>query len=220
MRALPRRVLVRSAVVAAAGCVMALPACAAGTVTSTASPAAVGPAATVLPPAALPARAATAASSAASASSCGASFTRGAKTHTSTKSRPLIDVRAGKHACYDRLVLEFRGPVNGYDIRYVKRVHQDGSGEPLPLAGKAALQVTVTAPAYDSKGDPTYTPADPAHVVSVKGFRSLRQVAWAGSFEGYTTLGVGVRRSLPFRVFVLAGPGRHTRIVVDVAHDR
>ena len=159
-----------------------------------------------------------AAGAAAARSSCGASFTRGAKTHTSTKSRPLVDVRAGKHACYDRLVLEFRGPVNGYNIRYVKRVHQDGSGEPLPLAGKAALQVTVTAPAYDSKGDPTYTPADPAHVVSVKGFRSFRQVAWAGSYEGYTTLGVGVRRSLPFRVFVLAGPGRHSRIVVDVAH--
>jgi len=206
-------VLVRSAVVAA-GCVMAVPAYATATATPTASP---SPTAATRPAGALvPAAAGT---PAAARSSCGASFTRGAKTHTSTKSRPLIDVRAGRHACYDRLVLEFRGPVNGYNIRYVKRVHQDGSGEPLPLAGTAALQVTVTAPAYDSKGDPTYTPADPAHVVSVKGFRSFRQVAWAGSYEGYTTLGVGVRRSLPFRVFVLAGPGRHSRIVVDVAHN-
>jgi hypothetical protein len=90
----------------------------------------------------------------------------------------------------------------------------------VPLAGRAKLQVTVVAPAYDSNGKPTYTPADPAHVVDVSGFQSFRQVAWAGSFEGYTTLGVGVRRGLPFRVLVLAGPGRHTRIVVDVAHNR
>ena len=217
MRALPRRVLVRSAVVAA-GCLIALPACAAATATPTASPSTA--AATSATPAFTPAADLVPLAAAGSASSCGASFTLAAKTHTSTKSRPLVDVRAGKHTCYDRLVLEFPGPVNGYTIRYVGRVHEDGSGKPVPLAGTAALQVTVVAPAYDSHGKPTYTPADPAHVVDVKGFRSFRQVAWAGSFEGYTTLGVGVRRTLPFRVLVLAGPSRHTRIVVDVAHDR
>ena len=108
--------------------------------------------------------------------------------------------------------------MNGYNIRYVKQVHQDGSGKLVPLAGGAKLQVTVVAPAYDDSG-PTYTPADPAHVVDVSGFQSFRQVAWAGSFEGYTTLGVGVRRALPFRVLVLAGPGGHSRIVLDVAHN-
>jgi len=105
-------------------------------------------------------------------------------------------------------------------VRYVKHVREEGSGKIVPLAGKAALQVTVVAPAYDSDGNPTYTPADPAHVVDVSGFQSFRQVAWAGSFEGYTTLGVGVRRGLPFRVSVIAGPGHHTRIAVDVAHNR
>ena len=193
MHVLPRRVLARSAAVAAAACVMAVPAYAAA--------------------------AATPAASATTASSCGASFTLNAKAHISTKSRPLVDVRAGKHACYDRLVLEFRGPVNGYNIRYVKQVYQDGSGKLVPLAGRAKLQVTVVAPAYDSNGKATYTPADPAHVVNVSGFQSFRQVAWAGSFEGYTTLGVGVRRALPFRVLVLAGPGGHSRIVLDVAHN-
>ena len=59
-----------------------------------------------------------------------------------------------------------------------------------------------------------------SHLVDVSGFKSFRQVAWAGSFEGYTTIGVGMRRGLPFRVLVLAGPGRHSRIVVDVAHNR
>ena len=40
----------------------------------------------------------------------------------------------------------------------------------------------------------------------------------AGSFEGQTTIGLGVRARLPFRVFVLAGPGSGSRLVVDVAH--
>ncbi len=43
-------------------------------------------------------------------------------------------------------------------------------------------------------------------------------MAYAGSFEGQTTLGLGVRARLPFRAFVLAGPGDGSRLVVDVAH--
>ena len=50
------------------------------------------------------------------------------------------------------------------------------------------------------------------------GFRTFRQVSWAGSFEGLTSVGLGVRARLPFRVFVLSGPGSGSRIVVDVAH--
>jgi hypothetical protein len=205
MRVLPRRVLARSAVVAAAACAVVVPTYVASATARTASPV-------------TPAASAATAAAVTSSSACGASFTLTAKTHASTRSRPLVDVRAGRHTCYDRLVLEFRGPVNGYNVRYVKQVSQDGSGKPVPLAGRAALQVTVVAPAYDANGRPTYRPADPKHVVDVRGFASFRQVAWAGSYEGYTTLGVGVRRSLPFRVFILAGPGGHSRLVVDVAH--
>jgi hypothetical protein len=43
-------------------------------------------------------------------------------------------------------------------------------------------------------------------------------ITWAGSFEGYTTIGLGVRARLPFRVLVLDGPVAGSRIVVDVAH--
>jgi len=207
MRLLPRRALARSVLVAAAACAVAVPAYAASSGSA---------------PAAAPAvpSASAAAAPAAAARSCGRSFTLGAKSHRSTRSRPLVDVRAGRHACYDRLVLEFRGPVDGYRIQYVRQVLAEGSGRPIPLAGHAKLQVTVVAPAYDADGDPTFAPADRAHVVDVTGYAAFRQVAWGGSYEGYTTLGVGVRRGLPFRVLVLPGPGRHTRIVVDVAHDR
>ncbi len=229
MRLLPRRALARSVLVAAAAGAVAVPACAASSGSAPGSAPARSAAATVTaapatsaPGTAAPATAApaTAPAAPAAARSCGRAFTTGTKSHRSTRIRPLVDVRAGRHTCYDRLVLEFRGPVDGYTVRYVRQVVEDGSGRPVPLAGRARLQVTVVAPAYDAKGNATFTPADRAHVVDVRGYAAFRQVAWAGSFEGYTTLGVGVRRALPFRVLVLPGPGGHSRVVVDVAHDR
>lgn len=55
-------------------------------------------------------------------------------------------------------------------------------------------------------------------LVGVNGWDTFRQVAWAGSFEGQTTIGLGVRARLPFRVFVLDGPSGGSRLVIDVAH--
>jgi hypothetical protein len=51
---------------------------------------------------------------------------------------------------------------------------------------------------------------------NVAGFSTFRSITNAGSFEGQTTYGLGVRARLPFRVFTIAGG--HGRIVVDVAH--
>jgi hypothetical protein len=58
-------------------------------------------------------------------------------------------------------------------------------------------------------------------VVDTGGFETIRQVAWAGSFEGQTGMGIGTRARLPFRVFTLAGyPGddRAVRLVIDIGH--
>lgn len=129
------------------------------------------------------------------------------------------DVRAGRHACFDRLVIDVDDVPGSltYDVCYVDQVRQDGSGLPVPLAGGADLQVIVRAPAYQA-GAPTYSPDDPDHLVDVTGWSTFRQVATAGSFEGQTTVGLGVRARLPFRAFVLDGPGDGARLVVDVAH--
>ncbi len=141
-----------------------------------------------------------------------------AKEATATASSgPLRDVRAGRHACYDRLVLDVAGHAPGYHVSYVTTVRTDGKGDVVPLRGGARLRVIARVPAYDDRGRATYTPADPAHLVDVTGYRTFRQVAWAGSFEGQTTLGLGVRARLPFRVFTL-DDGAHSRLVVDVAH--
>ncbi len=131
------------------------------------------------------------------------------------------DVRAGRHECFDRIVVDV-AEVSGFDswsVRYVPSVREDGSGTAVPLRGGADLQVTLGAVASDDRGRPTYAPANRREVVDVSGYRTLRQVAWLGSFEGHTGLGIGTRARLPFRVFVLEGSSAGVdRLVIDVAH--
>ena len=120
----------------------------------------------------------------------------------------LDDVRAGRHACFDRLVLDMTGRAPGFDVRYVATVRSDGSGFPVPVAGGARLAVIA------HKGT-TSVPTMP----SVAGFTTFRQVKWAGSFEGYATIALGVRARLPHRVFTLYNPSTNrSQLVVDVAH--
>jgi hypothetical protein len=144
---------------------------------------------------------------------CGITWGSLAKSASPTSTGELTGIRAGRHDCYDRLVFDVRGPVDGFWVSYVDEVTEDGSGLPVPLRGGAKLLVAVQAPAYDEAGNPTYTYPDKAELVNVAGFQTFRQVAWAGSFEGQTSVGLGVRARLPFRVFTLPG-----RVVVDVAH--
>ena len=136
----------------------------------------------------------------------------------------LNDIRSGRHACFDRLVLDLGGQdttFGSYDVRYVPLVRTDGAGEAVPVRGEADLQIVLRAPAYDGAGRSTFYPADPREVVDVSDYTTFRQVAWAGSFEGHTTVALGVRARLPFRVFTLNGTPNSDdgpRVVVDVAH--
>jgi hypothetical protein len=131
----------------------------------------------------------------------------------------LTGVRTGRHDCYDRLVLDLRGGSSaGFHVSYVDAVYADASGALVPLRGGARLQIVVHASSFDLNGRRTYTPATPKELADVTGYQTFRQVADAGSFEGQTTVGLGVRARLPFRAFVLAGPDGGSRLVVDVAH--
>ncbi len=145
---------------------------------------------------------------ASAAASCGLTWGSGAKTSAPLVTGRVLAVRAGRHACFDRLVLDLTGRAPGYDVRYVTVVKSDGSGFPVPVAGGARLAVVA------HKGATT-VPAMP----SVAGFSTFRQVRWAGAFEGYTTVALGVRARLPYRVFTLYDASTNrSRLVVDVAH--
>jgi len=126
----------------------------------------------------------------------------------------ILQVRAGRHACFDRMVFDVSGAASGYFVRYVDEVRMDGSGQVVPLRGGARLAVTATAPAIAT--DAWFRPN--GELIDTTGYRTFRHVAWAGGHEAQTTIGLGVRARLPFHVSLLDGPGSGSRMVVDVAH--
>jgi len=130
----------------------------------------------------------------------------------------LFDIRAGRHECFDRLVIDVRGAVQGYRVEYEPVVTGLATGDPVAVRGGAFLSVIAGATDHDDNGQPTYSGVGRAELVNVTGFATFRQVRWAESQEGLTQVALGVRARLPFRVFVLAGPGDGSRLVIDVAH--
>ncbi|MFF3335319.1 hypothetical protein ACFYWX_38245 [Streptomyces sp. NPDC002888] len=141
------------------------------------------------------------------------------KTHTASTAKPLRNIRTGSHDCYDRMVFDVPGAGTGelgYSVGYVDHLYQDGSGRLIPVSGGAIIEVRVHAPAYDPEtGKPTYPGVSGRALpgVNLTGYRTFKDAKYAGSFEGDTQIGIGVRARLPFRVLVLTD-----HIVVDVAH--
>jgi hypothetical protein len=160
----------------------------------------------------------TAGTAQAAAPYCGIRWGSVPKAGGTASEHPLGAVRTGRHQCFDRVVFELDGPADGYEVGYVSSLRTDGEGRQLRVAGGAILQVHLMANVFDQLGHQHYARLPGDHVANVKGYRTLRDVVYAGCFEGRTTFGVGTRARLPFRVFRLSGPGSHSRIVVDVAH--
>ncbi|SER99327.1 hypothetical protein SAMN04487983_102714 [Streptomyces sp. yr375] len=141
------------------------------------------------------------------------------KTYLASTATPLTNVRTGRHDCYDRFVIDVPGAGSGelgFSVGYVDELYQDGSGRPIPVGGGAILEVRVNAPSYDPEtGTSTYPGrvAQPLPGVNLTGYRTFQDTRYAGSFEGVTQFGLGVRARLPFQVQRLAD-----HLVVDVAH--
>ncbi len=156
----------------------------------------------------------------AQATACPTGWGSLAETRSAATSEPMTNIRTGRHACFDRMVVDVPGAGSselGYSVRYVSRLYQDGSGRQITVGGGAVLEVRVAAPAYDpATGKPTYPAKAGQRLtgVNLTGYRTFRDARFVGSFEGDTQIGLGVRARLPFRVWVTDG-----RVVVDVAHN-
>jgi hypothetical protein len=137
----------------------------------------------------------------------------------------LYLTRIGRHACYDRVVFDINGPqAVSVVARYVPVVRADGSGRRVPVPGRAALEVIVRAPMLgtDSQGHQPWrkVPRIGQNIIApsrISGWSSLRAVKFAGSFEGQTTMAVGVRERFLFRVWVRS-ERHYQHVVLDVSH--
>jgi hypothetical protein len=114
----------------------------------------------------------------------------------------LVDVRAGRHPGFDRVVFEFRG--------YVDQLVQDGSGNPVSVAGAADLEVVFQgANAHDEDGTPTISPRRFS-----PGLTAVKEVTQLGDYEAVVSYGIGVDRRRPIKVSTLSGP---SRLVIDMS---
>ena len=134
-----------------------------------------------------------------------------AATPAGAQSAPtLVDVRAGRHPGFDRVVFEFRGAVPEHQVRYVDQLVEDGSGEPVSVAGTADLEVVFHgANAHEEDGTPSVGPRR-----SSPGLTAVKEIARTGDFEAVVGYGIGLDRRRPITVSTLSGP---SRLVIDVS---
>ncbi|MFF3440359.1 hypothetical protein [Streptosporangium sp. NPDC002721] len=124
----------------------------------------------------------------------------------------VTGARFGRHKGFDRVVIDLRGDLPGYTARWVPKLVQDGSGDPVDVKGGAYLQLTITpAVAHTEAGKPTWTGGP---IFQAK-LGNVRNVVKTGDFEGVVSVGVVLDRKAPFRVLEQKNP---YRLVVDVAH--
>jgi hypothetical protein len=117
---------------------------------------------------------------------------------------------------YDRVVFDTVSASTsrrvGFSVRYVSGVAADGSGKAMPLSGAYKLEVVVRAPAYNGAGQTTYYAIEGQDLPGVSDGGRIVDTVYAGSFEGWTTAGIGLDARRSFRVVQLADG----RIAVDV----
>ena len=137
---------------------------------------------------------------------------------TDKKARPvaavvLAAIRTGTHGKFDRVVFEFSGSaMPGYHIEYIdKPVRSCGSGEVVPLAGDAWLEIRMTpAAAHTEQGQPTIkTRSFSPNLPIVKELKSTCD------FEADVAWVAGVSTPNEYRVLELKDPAR---LVVDISH--
>ena len=124
----------------------------------------------------------------------------------------LVDVRAGGHTGYDRVVFQFEGAeVPGYRIEYVREITLGETDDQyLTLQGGALVQATFQGSATEDYRPGTQTVPDRL----TPGLAQVQQIGLAEDWEGVVRLGIGLDHRAGFRVLELHDP---PRVVVDFA---
>jgi hypothetical protein len=124
----------------------------------------------------------------------------------------VSDIRTGRQDGFDRAVFEVGGVgTPGWDVRYVDQASSQGKGDPIDVAGRAVLQVTITgAQIPDTTGVAEYDGPNP---LPGSGTATITEVVYDHVFEGTAVAFIGTGAQTPFRVYALSNP---TRVVVDI----
>ncbi|MBB2909597.1 hypothetical protein FHS43_000843 [Streptosporangium becharense] len=135
-------------------------------------------------------------------------------THTVDTPPTVTGARFAQHRGFDRVVIDLRGDVPAYSVRWVPELVQDGSGERIDVQGGAYLQVTMNpATAHTEAGESTWAGGP----VFRAGLGNVQSVVRTGDFEAVVGVGVVLDRKAAFRVLEQKNP---SRLIIDVAHGK
>ena len=130
--------------------------------------------------------------------------------HVTVPPVPVIAaVRIAQHPeCrYDRIVLDIRGPMPGYMVRYVASAVADATGQVIALPGARYVVITLRpAQAHSDTGAPTI-----ATGIHAPAYPALASWVLAGDVEGVVRIALGLSAPTSIRTGELSG-----RIYVDV----
>jgi hypothetical protein len=123
----------------------------------------------------------------------------------------LVAIRAAHHPettpKYDRVVFEFNDAIPQLRIEYVNELIGDGSGLPVPIAGRSILLVQFSpARAHNDNGRVTAAARVKPMLPIVK------EIACSGDFEGVVAYGIGLGRKVYTRILTMDNPNR---LVID-----
>ncbi|CAM5587091.1 hypothetical protein SAVIM338S_05142 [Streptomyces avidinii] len=137
----------------------------------------------------------------------------GASSTAAAPATPLVvDARWGGHCTYDRVVVDLRGYVPAVTVTPVSALVYDGSGKPVPLAGRYFLEIRLNpAAGHDDAGRNVYQGPKLVKINLPK----LKGLALTGDYEGHVTLGAAFDTRPDVTSFTLHGP---ERFVLDIAH--
>lgn len=136
-----------------------------------------------------------------------------AATATAATATPLVvNARWGGHCTYDRVVVDLQGYVPEVTVTPVTELVYDGSGKPVPLAGRYFLEIRLhPAAGHDDAGNNVYQGPKLLKINLPK----LKGIALTGDYEGYVTFGAAFDTKPVYTSFKLHAP---ERFVLDVAH--
>ncbi|MEU9415231.1 hypothetical protein [Streptomyces sp. NPDC051000] len=132
---------------------------------------------------------------------------------TRTLSTTLVtNARFGGHCTFDRLVVDLQGSAPPVTVTPVPELVYDGSGKPVPLAGKYFLEIRLhPAAGHTDAGQNVYQGPRLQKINLSK----LKGLAYTGDYEGYVTFGAAFDTKPTYKTSVLHAP---ERLVVDFPH--
>lgn len=131
--------------------------------------------------------------------------------HTPSTPPRVLSVRTGQHAGFDRVVIDFTGPLPTYLVDF-RRELVGASGEPSPLPGSSLVLIRLSpATAHTESGQSPFDAREPVELT----LPSVRGYAIVEDFDGTVSFGLSLNRFAPLRVFELSSPHR---LVIDVRH--